>query len=527
MSIPMDSSAWLDNSTRAHTIQVLPLTDGATLGLFGTLRPTAVLCILIVLFILGMGPFYDFIERKGNKHVILGDCGWWLRRTMMTKFNLDPNNVVFDGYANFTKQKKIWATWINDELIHILPPELFDDIKNQPLQKLSFLKVVDEVDPPPKLPEPELTLDSTSCGICMSATCSISAFTDLAIEERIAPPMNSRGWRTVMLWDATLDIIHRVTAAVMVGPELAADPEYIHHARGYTEEVTSFNAPLFAVPSFMRVPYFWLSKGGRQIRKHQAEVRKFVYPELRRRQAENYSSENFSMLDGLLKSAKDSDTEKPFARIVDQELFLTFAAAGLFSVVVSQLILSVLGYPEYLEPLRQEIETAVKECGGWNKDAAARMPKLDSFLRETLRLSPPTALTLQRKVDVDIPLSNGDVVKAGTLIGFPTLAIQRDPEYYDRPLEFDAYRFYDAETDTVKVKSVTQSRTYLPFGYGTQTCPGRFLATETSKIVFAKFIVDYEMKFTPKRVGKPVDWPIGGQIMPSIDTYVSFRRRKH
>ncbi|KAH9864477.1 hypothetical protein J1614_010411 [Plenodomus biglobosus] len=50
------------------------------------------------------------------------------------------------------------------------------------------------------------------------------------------------------------------------------------------------------------------------------------------------------------------------------------------------------------------------------------------------------AVTLQRKVDVDIPLSNGEVIKAGTLIGFPTLAIQRDEEYYERPLEFDGFR---------------------------------------------------------------------------------------
>ncbi|KAI4641272.1 hypothetical protein J4E93_008151 [Alternaria ventricosa] len=69
---------------------------------------------------------------------------------------------------------------------------------------------------------------------------------------------------------------------------------------------------------------------------------------------------------------------------------------------------------------------------------------------------------MRRKVDADIPLSNGEVIKAGTLIGFPTLAIQRDEEYYERPLEFDAYRFYNAETNTVKAKSVTQSRTYLP-----------------------------------------------------------------
>jgi hypothetical protein len=69
------------------------------------------------------------------------------------------------------------------------------------------------------------------------------------------------------------------------------------------------------------------------------------------------------MLDGLFENAKD-DPETSYARIVNQELFLTFVAAGLFAVVVSQLVLSVLGHPKYLEPLRLEIESAVKECGG-------------------------------------------------------------------------------------------------------------------------------------------------------------------
>jgi hypothetical protein len=35
-------------------------------------------------------------------------------------------------------------------------------------------------------------------------------------------------------------------------------------------------------------------------------------------------------------------------------------------------------------------------------------------------------------------------------------------ECYERPLEYDSYRFYHVETNTVKVKSVTQSREYLP-----------------------------------------------------------------
>ncbi|CZT23695.1 uncharacterized protein RCC_09409 [Ramularia collo-cygni] len=493
--------------------------------------PLSIILGVVALFILGLGPLYDFLERKGNKHTIIGDCGWWLRRTGLTRFNLDPNNIVFRGYDNFTKQDKIWATWINDELIHILPPSLVDDVKNQPLQKLSFLKVVDEhfmwnlhVGDMVCQRDYVKAVKSQLNFSLPTMTNYIAAQTDIAIDERVAPKGNLRGWRTVMLWDATLDIIHRVTAAVMVGPELAADAEYIYHARGYTEEVTNWNAKLFAMPDFLRTIFWRLSSGGRLIRYHQREVQKKVYPELRRRQAGDFSSENFAMLDGLLKSAKD-DTEQSYARIVNQELFLTFAAAGLFSVVVCQLILSVLGHPKYLEPLREEITTAVNEHGGWTKEACAKMPKLDSFLRETLRLSPPTAFTLQRKVDVDIPLSNGEVVKAGTLIGFPTLAIQRDPEFYENPLEFDGYRFFNADDNISAVRSVTQSRTYLPFGYGTQTCPGRFLATETAKIVFAKFLVDYEMRFTPERLGKPVDWPIGGQIMPNIDTYVSMRRR--
>ncbi|KAK7540282.1 cytochrome P450 [Phyllosticta citricarpa] len=241
-----------------------------------------------------------------------------------------------------------------------------------------------------------------------SMTTYIADQTDLAIAERIAPPPNFTCWRAVMFWNATLDIIHRVTAAIRVGPELAAVPTYIHHARGYTEEVTSFNIPFFATPSFFRVP-----------------------------------------LIGYLEA--------------DAKFACTSEKSG------------------------TDIAT----------------------------------ITPQRKVDVEISLSKGEVVKAGTLIGFPTLAIRRDPENYDRPLEFDPWRFYDALTDTIKLISL------ISFGYGTQNCSGSFLATESSKIVLAQLIVDYEMKFTPKRIGKPVDWPIGGQIMACIDTYVSFGQRTH
>ena len=50
-------------------------------------------------------------------------------------------------------------------------------------------------------------------------------------------------------------------------------------------------------------------------------------------------------------------------------------------------------YPEYHEPLREEIETAVAR-DGCTKAAIMNMHKLDSFLKETMRLSPLSASKL-------------------------------------------------------------------------------------------------------------------------------------
>jgi hypothetical protein len=49
-------------------------------------------------------------------------------------------------------------------------------------------------------------------------------------------------------------------------------------------------------------------------------------------------------------------------------------------------------YPEYVQPLREEIETVTDEQG-WSKASISKMTKLDSFVKETMRLSQITACT--------------------------------------------------------------------------------------------------------------------------------------
>jgi len=51
----------------------------------------------------------------------------------------------------------------------------------------------------------------------------------------------------------------------------------------------------------------------------------------------------------------------------------------------TQVLYRLLEHPEYIEPLRQEVEAAVAE-EGWTKAGMDKMHKIDSLIRETQRV---------------------------------------------------------------------------------------------------------------------------------------------
>jgi Cytochrome P450 len=54
---------------------------------------------------------------------------------------------------------------------------------------------------------------------------------------------------------------------------------------------------------------------------------------------------------------------------------------------VIRVLYRLLSHPEYIEPLREEVEAVVAE-EGWTRAGMDKMRKLDSFLRETQRIDP-------------------------------------------------------------------------------------------------------------------------------------------
>lgn len=140
-------------------------------------------------------------------------------------------------------------------------------------------------------------------------------------------------------------------------------------------------------------------------------------------------------------------------------------------------------YPQYLPVLREEAAQVIEECG-WTKDALDRLEKLDSFIRETQRISPLAsgkdpgtpngyhALTLialvstQRVAVEDFTFSNGVRIPKGTIIQGVATPVHLDPTIYDDPNDFKPFRFFSDDPDVPKQDMATISLEYLPFSYG-------------------------------------------------------------
>jgi len=153
----------------------------------------------------------------------------------------------------------------------------------------------------------------------------------------------------------------------------------------------------------------------------------------------------------------------------------------------TQVLYRLLDNPEYIEPLRREVEAIVAE-DGWTKAAMDKMYKIDSFIRETQRIDvggiclsapsvAPQLLMLARKVGVTrrtvrpFTFSNGVTIPAGTLVSLPLRAVHRDGETYPNPEEFDGFRFsklreQESDATVAKHQTISTSLEYLAFGLG-------------------------------------------------------------
>ena len=87
--------------------------------------------------------------------------------------------------------------------------------------------------------------------------------------------------------------------------------------------------------------------------------------------------------------AANEDEGKP-DKLAHRQLLLTLAAIHTSTMAATHVLFDLCERPEYIQPLREEVEQAINEDKGWQKTTLNKMQKLDSFLKESQRVTPPS-----------------------------------------------------------------------------------------------------------------------------------------
>jgi cytochrome P450 len=171
--------------------------------------------------------------------------------------------------------------------------------------------------------------------------------------------------------------------------------------------------------------------------------------------------------------------QRTVTELCQRFLSLNLASVNSTSNILTQAIYRASIHEEYVNPMREEIKTVIAE-GGWTHSAISRMVKVDSFLRECMRIEGPGQFVMSRVVvnPAGFKFHDGTTLPYGTYVSCGAYSIHHDQRLYKNPDQFDGFRFC-SESDSMtgnsesKVPIVNSSSEFLAFGNGHHACPGR------------------------------------------------------
>lgn len=157
---------------------------------------------------------------------------------------------------------------------------------------------------------------------------------------------------------------------------------------------------------------------------------------------------------------------------------------------MTNVIYDLCARPSYVGSLRAEWEEIImSKHNSITEKSLSHLYKMDSFMRESQRLTPFTVLTLNRDINADVILSNGQVLPKGCSVGAALYAMNRDPRIFQDPDVFDGERFVKLRARTEEERAAPNEKpeprwgaidmhpeANINFGFGKHACPGRVLA---------------------------------------------------
>ncbi|KAI1104958.1 cytochrome P450 [Jackrogersella minutella] len=362
-------------------------------------------------------------------------------------------------------------------------------------------------------------------------------------------------WKAVPAQPTALQVVSRLAGRVFVGPELCRQPEYLRTSTVFTADAAMVRNELQQYSQILRpwaAPFLASLK---RVQVHLRDARGWMDPviaEILSRGGEKPkvvpAGNKGAWISWLLKYLPDH--EKTAKKLGLIQMQVSFASLHTTTSATTNALLDLATYPQYVDGLREEIEAvlaedpeAVDELGQLyiTKTAVAKMKKLDSFLKESQRLTPLAFDGLSRRTHKSHTFSNGVKVPKGVLLTFPMYAAhqsEKNPiigaqgvDTGSAPLhEFDGYRFArlrEMPGNEAKYQATATGLGQFTFGHGPNACPGRFFALYIMKIVMIHILRNYDIRLPPEvqAAGRPRGRTAGVSNLVDSTVKIELRQR--
>ncbi|KAJ8132332.1 hypothetical protein O1611_g1292 [Lasiodiplodia mahajangana] len=226
-------------------------------------------------------------------------------------------------------------------------------------------------------------------------------------------------------------------------------------------------------------------------------------------------------------------------RVIHELLAVWFGSVHITSTTACFALFDLCLHKEYIQPLPEEIEKTTWEA--FDKSGGKLFPLLDSFMKESARLTPVESISTRRKALKPFQLSDGTKVEAGQWVCSAARGMNLDPANYACTNEFYGFRFVEPQVlerifspdsslpDSFKIPEPGKASQFVElsdwqlWGTGRSACIGRWYASAVIKVMLGLFITKWDIELVDPSASRHFSWRTF--IYPYAGTKVILRPR--
>jgi sterol 14-demethylase len=200
------------------------------------------------------------------------------------------------------------------------------------------------------------------------------------------------------------------------------------------------------------------------------------------------TDEDKDLLDVLI-SIRDDEGNLRFTADTITGMFISMMFAGhhTTSGTAAWTLIELLRHPEYMAQVTAELDDIYSGGAEYSFGAMRQIPKLESALKEALRLHPPL-IVLMRVVQNDFEVEEFHLEPGQSIAVSPAIS-NRLPEDFPNPDAFDPDRYLEPRQE-----DLVNRWTWIPFGAGRHRCVGAQFAIMQLKAIFSVLLQNYEFE---------------------------------